>query len=110
MQRQGRKLMEQVAKVIASLPNKLSITGHTDATPFSSRRGYGNWELSTDRANASRATLVAAGVPPSRIAKVTGKADHDPLDPEDPTRAENRRISIVLLRQSAALRGAPAEN
>ena len=64
-------------KVIASLPNKLSITGHTDATPFSSRRGYGNWELSTDRANASRATLVAAGVPPSRIAKVTGKADHD---------------------------------
>ncbi len=97
---QAQKLMTLVAKVIERLPNKVSITGHTDSTPFSSNASYTNWELSTDRANASRRALLAAGVPAERIATVVGKADQEPLDSDDPTSAQNRRISIVLLREA----------
>jgi chemotaxis protein MotB len=97
-----QKLLEQVAATLKDLPNKISISGHTDSLPYrGGPNGYGNWELSGDRAQASRRVLVAAGLDPSRIAAVAGRADRDPLLPDDPTSARNRRISIVLLRQSS---------
>jgi chemotaxis protein MotB len=105
---QAHQLMDLVAKVIERMPNQVSITGHTDSTPFSNNTSYTNWELSTDRANASRRALLAAGVPEERIATVIGKADQEPLIAEDPASAQNRRISIVLLRESLQLAGAAA--
>jgi chemotaxis protein MotB len=98
---QTKKLLDQVAQIIAGLPNKISVTGHTDSTPFKNpASGYGNWELSTDRANASRRALVAAGVKEDRIEVVTGRADREPLFKDNPAAAQNRRISIVVLRES----------
>ncbi len=98
-----RELLEQISKVIQKLPNRISITGHTDATPFhGARKGYGNWELSSDRALASRRVLIGAGLSPDRIAMVVGRAAEEPLLPKDPDSAKNRRISIVLLRQAGA--------
>lgn len=94
-----RKLLGLVADVIAHMPNKISISGHTDSKPFANDKGYSNWELSADRANASRRELLAMGVDPARIAYVTGKADQDPLLPNDSANPRNRRISIVLLRE-----------
>ena len=93
-------LMQKIAKVVQSMPNRIAITGHTDSLPFHSRAGYGNWELSADRANASRRALLDAGLDAQRIAYVTGKADTEPLIPEDPALPSNRRISIVLLREA----------
>jgi chemotaxis protein MotB len=95
----ARKLIELVAKVIKDLPHKLTISGHTDSTPFPSNRGYSNWELSTDRANACRRTLLTAGIDNNRIYAVIGKEDKDPLLPHDPESPSNRRISIVLLKK-----------
>lgn len=95
-----RLLLQKVSQIVNRLPNRISISGHTDATPFrGGDNGYGNWELSTDRANASRRVIVDSGVPASRIDNVIGKADSDPLIASDPTNPANRRISIVLLRE-----------
>ena len=92
-----RALLGKVAKIVANLPNRIAIAGHTDASPFRSGTGYGNWELSTDRAHAGRRVLAAAGLLESRIVKVTGKAATDPLDKANPEAPENRRVSILLL-------------
>jgi chemotaxis protein MotB len=92
------QLMSVVAQAVSKLPNKLSISGHTDSTPFSSSGNYSNWELSTDRANASRRALEAAGVAPNRFETVIGKADKDPLFADDTKSPRNRRVSIVVLR------------
>ncbi|MFQ5783443.1 MAG: flagellar motor protein MotB [Alphaproteobacteria bacterium] len=94
------QLLQKVAQTIAKLPNDIAVIGHTDATPFRSHGGYTNWELSTDRANASRRALVGAGLPDWRIVRVSGKAGNDPFVKDDPYSAQNRRISILLLRQS----------
>jgi chemotaxis protein MotB len=94
-----KKLLDLVAQVVAKMPNKISISGHTDSTPYQSDNGYSNWELSADRANASRRELLAAGLSPDRIANVVGKADTDPLLPDDTSSPRNRRISIVLLHE-----------
>lgn len=96
----ARKLIALVSQVVKRLPNKLSITGHTDARPYATVRNYGNWELSADRANASRRELLIDGLPPERIEKVVGMAEPDPLVPEDRLSARNRRISIVLMREA----------
>jgi chemotaxis protein MotB len=101
-----QQLLALVGQVMYKLPNKLSITGHTDSTPYSHNANYDNWELSADRANASRRVLVNSGIPEDRISKVVGRADRDHLVPNEPTSPRNRRISIVLLRQ--ALAPAPA--
>ena len=95
------QLLELVARSIEGLPNKLSIRGHTDARPFAAGATYDNWRLSADRANATREALVAAGIAAGRIANVMGKADAEPLYPEDPMDARNRRISLVMLRKPA---------
>ncbi len=93
-----RKVLELVAKVILTMPQKLAISGHTDAVRFVSDTGYSNWELSSDRANASRRALIELGVPFERIARVVGKAATEPLVVENPGDHRNRRLSIILLR------------
>ena len=95
-----RALIDLVSRIINQLPNKISIAGHTDGVPFRDPSGYTNWELSADRALASRRTLVAAGVPENRIDRVVGKADTEPLVPDDPKAPRNRRIAIVILRDA----------
>jgi chemotaxis protein MotB len=95
-----KALLEQVAHAIARLPNKVSIAGHTDSVAFRGTDGYDNWSLSLDRADATRRTLVAAGLDEHRIATVIGKADTDPMFPGDPRDPRNRRISITLLRDA----------
>lgn len=96
----ARKLMAMIANIANHLPNKLSVSGHTDARPYRTETGYGNWELSTDRANASRRVLIEAGVPAARFRLVSGKADQEPLIAADPLNPSNRRISMVLLRDN----------
>jgi chemotaxis protein MotB len=97
----AKKLMSLITQVIQKLPNKISITGHTDSTQYAFSAKYGNWELSADRANASRREFLADGLPPNRIERVAGVADTEPLDKTDPAAPHNRRISIVLLRENA---------
>jgi chemotaxis protein MotB len=96
----ARDLLLMVGKVIGRLPNTISVTGHTDGTPFSAGSGRDNWTLSTERANVSRELLVKAGVDEKRVARVSGLADREPYTPDDPKDPRNRRISIVLLRQA----------
>ncbi len=95
----ARKLLARIGQAIVNMPNDVSIKGHTDAIPYSSDSGYTNWELSADRANASRRVLLDAGLQPERLAEVVGRADQDLLLPEDPTNPKNRRISVILLRE-----------
>ena len=102
-----RKVLELVAKVVSEMPQKLVISGYTDATKYVTKRGYGNWELSADRANASRRALLELGVPEDRFSRVVGKAATDPLLPDDPTNPRNRRLSLVLLRGSGHAPPAP---
>ena len=96
-----KRLLGLVADAVERLPNRVAIKGHTDAKPFHGKGDYTNWELSSDRANASRRALVEAGLSAERIAYVVGRADQDPLFPDDPTSPRNRRISIVLLHENA---------
>ena len=95
-----RRLLEAVAKIINRLPNRVSISGHTEAKAFTGSNGMTNWELSSARANASRAILAASGLDSDRIYEVAGKAGSEPLLPEDPNASANRRLSIVLLREA----------
>ncbi|WP_119169203.1 flagellar motor protein MotB [Algihabitans albus] len=107
-----RTLLNLVADAVKSLPNEVAIKGHTDAAPFRGDGNYSNWELSSDRAHASRRALLASGLPTQRVAYVVGKADREPLNDGDPFDAVNRRISIVLLRdgltEAQVEGGAPA--
>jgi chemotaxis protein MotB len=100
MQEKTRALLAKVAEIVQKLPNRIAITGHTDATPYRGGTGYSNWDLSSDRANASRRTLIESGLPAQRIERVAGRAAREPLLTDDPTSSRNRRISIVLLHQS----------
>ena len=86
--------------MLLKLSQPISISGHTDAAPFASP-GRSNWELSAERANATRRLLVEGGLPEIRIRSVTGNADRDPLLPADPMAAANRRIAILVLREAA---------
>ncbi|AWT08767.1 motility protein MotB [Stutzerimonas frequens] len=86
---------------IAAVPNKISISGHTDAKPFSGRSDFGNWELSASRANAARRTLVYGGYPEEQIARVVGYASSALFDRKDPFNPVNRRIDILVLTKKA---------
>jgi chemotaxis protein MotB len=98
----ARLLLRAVAKVVNQLNNRITISGHTSATVGRGTNGD-DWALSAARANASRAVLQDAGVDPDRIYQVSGKANSDPLFPDDPTLPGNRRIAIVLLREKPVL-------
>jgi chemotaxis protein MotB len=97
-----RSLLEAVAKVVEQLPNRISISGHTDSIS-PQQAGYSNWELSAERANAARRILEQKGVDADRIYEVRGKASSEPLYPDDPDLPANRRISILLLREAPVL-------
>ncbi len=95
----ARLLLQKVAPVLARLPESISIYGHTDAAPYKST-DRGNWELSAERANATRRLLVDGGLAENRLRGVTGLADREPLLPADPFAAANRRIAIIVHRQA----------
>ena len=96
-----RALLDLVARVVKQLPEKISISGHTDSAPFAGQTNYTNWELSADRALATRRVLTGeGGVPADRVDRVVGQADTDPLLPTDTANPRNRRLTIVLLRQN----------
>lgn len=99
----AKVLLRAVAKVVNNLPNRISITGHTSGTAGTGTQNPRDWSLSADRADASRAVLQSAGVDQDRIAQVSGKAAKEPLYPDDPSLAGNRRIAIVLLREAPVL-------
>jgi chemotaxis protein MotB len=95
-------LLRAVAKIASRLPNRITISGHTSANADGTK-SQGDWPLSAGRADASRQIMQDAGIDPDRIYQVAGKAASDPLFPDDPTLPGNRRISIVLLRESPVL-------
>ncbi len=97
-----RELLREIGSVLAEVPNRLTLEGHTDAQPFGAgERGYSNWELSSDRANASRRELGAGGLPEDRVLLVQGLASSVLFDPADPLGAVNRRISILVMNRDA---------
>jgi chemotaxis protein MotB len=99
-----RELLREIGLVLTEVPNRLTLEGHTDAQAFSGDRdgrGYGNWELSSDRANASRRELIAGGLPADRILRVQGLASSVLFVPEDPLSPSNRRISIIVMNRDA---------
>jgi chemotaxis protein MotB len=104
----SRQLLALVAQAVRGMPNKLAISGHTDATPFVGAGGRTNWELSSDRANAARRVLVENGVDPTHVQNVVGRADTDPFVKENPNDPQNRRISIVLLSEVRSNPGMPS--
>ncbi len=109
-----RDILLEIGRTLNGVENKLSISGHTDATPYASgERGYSNWELSADRANASRRVLVQGGMDDGRLVRVVGMAAAVPLDRNDPFNPLNRRISLIVMNRQAVdaidRNGAPAE-
>ncbi|KAB0577392.1 flagellar motor protein MotB [Ideonella dechloratans] len=97
-----RDLLRSIGEVLAGVPNLLTLEGHTDATPFSGNGlGYSNWELSADRANASRRELIAGGLGENRILRVQGLASSQLFNPKDPHDPSNRRISIIVMNREA---------
>ncbi|MGQ7262341.1 flagellar motor protein MotB [Vreelandella sp. V005] len=93
-----RSLLRTIAPLLNELPNELSISGHTDSVPYAGGyRGYSNWELSNDRANASRRELIAGGFDPDQLLRVSGFADRVLLPETEPTDPINRRIELVVL-------------
>ncbi|MBB1518074.1 flagellar motor protein MotB [Aquipseudomonas guryensis] len=90
-----------LAETIKAVPNKISVSGHTDAKPFAGEGEFGNWELSANRANAARRTLVAGGYPDERVARVVGYASSALFDRTDPFNSVNRRIDIIVLTKKA---------
>jgi len=102
MESYATEIIRQIAPVINQLPNHISVTGHTDAHPFGGGgRGYSNWELSADRANAARRALVAGGIQEEKFLRVVGLASSVPMDPKDTMSPVNRRISIIVMKRSA---------
>jgi len=98
----AKVLLQAVAKVVNKLPNRITIAGHTSASPDGAKPAS-DWALSSARADTSRQILQAAGVDADRIYQVAGKAASDPLYPDDPLLPGNRRITIVLLREAPVL-------
>src|SRR5262245_4404013 len=94
-----RRLIQRLAVPLKATPFRVSITGHTSATRAPATAGYGPWELSADRANAVRKLLEADGVPPGHFFMVAGRADTQPLFPDDPFIAANRRVTVTLMRE-----------
>jgi chemotaxis protein MotB len=97
-----REILQAIGSVLAEVPNKLTLEGHTDAKPMGAGAlGYSNWELSSDRANASRRELLAGGLSDTRVLRVQGLAASLPYDRQDPLNPINRRISIIVMTREA---------
>jgi chemotaxis protein MotB len=98
-----RRLVQKLAGQLKLLPYRLTISGHTSATRVPARSAYGPWELSADRANAVRQILEGQGVPAANLFMIAGRADTQPLFPDDPYIAANRRVTITLMREEPPL-------
>ncbi len=97
-----RDILQEIGAALTAVENNLSLAGHTDAVPYGNgERGYSNWELSADRANASRRELVSAGMPDAKLRRVVGLAASDLLEPDEPRAPSNRRITITVLTREA---------
>jgi chemotaxis protein MotB len=97
-----RELLQEIGHVLSDVPNHITLEGHTDAQPYGGGdRGYSNWELSSDRANASRREIVAGGLPDDRMLLVQGMASSKLFVPEEPQSPLNRRISIIVMNREA---------
>jgi chemotaxis protein MotB len=92
-----REILQVIGMVLNEVPNRVGLSGHTDSTPYSSDTGYTNWELSADRANASRRELVLGGMSDAKVLRVVGLASAAHLDRKDPFNPINRRISIIVM-------------
>jgi chemotaxis protein MotB len=99
----ARLLLRAVAKVINQLPNRITISGHTSATAVGGARNDKDWPLSAQRADAARQILQGAGIDADRVYQVSGKANSDPLYPDDPVLPGNRRIALILLHEKPVL-------
>ncbi|HWB86369.1 MAG TPA: flagellar motor protein MotB [Bryobacteraceae bacterium] len=110
----GESLLRLLAEELCRMHNRIVIEGHTDAQPFrdasETATAYGNWELSTDRANAARRLLLTYGVPSQQIVEVRGFADQQLLLPRDPDNPRNRRVSLVVRFQDPAPAAATAHS
>ena len=97
-----RELLRVIGSVLGEVPNRLTLEGHTDAVPFpGGDRGYSNWELSSDRANASRREMVAGGLQEDRVLRVQGLASSSLFEKDQPESPANRRISIIVMNREA---------
>jgi chemotaxis protein MotB len=92
----GKDILVKLAEELGKLPNLISIEGHTDSKPFATGRGYGNWELSADRANAARRIMQDAGVRPVQVSQMRGFADRRPRDSRGPEDDSNRRVTVIV--------------
>lgn len=102
LQPYAAEILRAIGKTLNQVPNKLGLSGHTDSTPYQGGNlGYSNWELSADRANASRRELIAGGMTQDKILRVVGLADSVLFNPADPNDAHNRRISIIVMNKKA---------
>jgi chemotaxis protein MotB len=113
------EILREIGRTLNGVPNRISLSGHTDAMPYQNgERGYSNWELSAERANASRRALVAGGLEEGKVLRVVGLSSAIPLDGKDLENPTNRRISIIVLnrwaeaqfrRDGAATAGVPLD-
>jgi len=92
----GKELLVLLAKELGTLPNKISLEGHTDSVPYPGKNGYSNWELSADRANTARRIIQENGVREDQVSQVRGYADQRLRDPQHPEDSSNRRISMIV--------------
>jgi chemotaxis protein MotB len=98
LQPYSRDIMREIGKALNDVPNAISISGHTDAQPYAGgSKGYSNWELSADRANAARRELIAGGLIDERFRRVVGLSSAVLFDPSNPLNPINRRISIIVM-------------
>jgi chemotaxis protein MotB len=104
----GNNILANLAREIGKLPNKVTIEGHTDSQPFTSRAEYSNWELSADRANAARRFMQTQGMREDQVSQVRGYADQSPRDPATPGDPKNRRVTMIILNQTPAPTPGPA--
>jgi chemotaxis protein MotB len=95
------EILGQLAPYLNSVPNRLSLTGHTDTTPYMAQAGYTNWDLSADRANAARRALETGGLAADKVARVVGLSSAVLFDPTNPRNPINRRISIIVMTKHA---------
>ncbi len=102
MQPYAKQILQELGKTLNDVPNKISLSGHTDATPYpNGEKSYSNWELSSDRANASRRELVAGGMDETKLLRVVGLSSAALFDKKNPFNATNRRISIIIMNKQA---------
>jgi chemotaxis protein MotB len=97
-----KEILQEIGKTMNQMPNKVSLSGHTDAQPYAAdRKGFSNWDLSADRANASRRELIAGGMDEVKVVRVVGLSSAVLFDKSDPFNPINRRISIIVLNKKA---------